>query len=113
MNFQFVPDAERLDIDTLNYSRRDFIKAMGLGVVSFAVPGCTNLPERSRDKAAEKKPNIIFCMSDDQGWGDTGYNGHPFEKVYSFYIDNMASVIWYNRQTTGCIGTYDTAGDNT
>jgi len=23
------------------------------------------------------KPNIILCMTDDQGWGDTGYNGHP------------------------------------
>mgnify|MGYP001077293566 CR=1 FL=1 len=69
MSFQLVPDAERIDMDTLNYSRRDFIKAMGLGVVSFAVPGCTNLPERSADKAAEKKPNIIFCMSEDQGWG--------------------------------------------
>jgi len=75
-------------MDTLNYSRRDFIKAMGLGVVSFAVPGCTNLPERSADKAAEKKPNIIFCMSDDQGWGDTGYNGHPVLKTPN--LDQMA-----------------------
>jgi arylsulfatase A-like enzyme len=23
-------------------------------------------------------PNIILCMTDDQGWGDTGYNGHPY-----------------------------------
>lgn len=23
------------------------------------------------------KPNIILCMADDQGWGDTAYNGHP------------------------------------
>jgi len=27
------------------------------------------------------KPNIILVMSDDQGWGDTGYNGHPFVKT--------------------------------
>ena len=27
--------------------------------------------------ASEKRPNIILMMSDDQGWGDTGYNGHP------------------------------------
>ena len=25
-----------------------------------------------------RKPNIILVMADDQGWGDTGYNGHPF-----------------------------------
>jgi len=24
-----------------------------------------------------ERPNIILCMTDDQGWGDTGYNGHP------------------------------------
>ena len=24
------------------------------------------------------KPHIILVMADDQGWGDTGYNGHPF-----------------------------------
>ena len=23
------------------------------------------------------QPNIILIMTDDQGWGDTGYNGHP------------------------------------
>ena len=27
---------------------------------------------------AAAPPNVILCMSDDQGWGDTGYNGHPF-----------------------------------
>ena len=26
-------------------------------------------------------PNIILCMADDQGWGDTGYNGHPYLKT--------------------------------
>lgn len=23
------------------------------------------------------RPNVILFMDDDQGWGDTGYNGHP------------------------------------
>ncbi len=38
-------------------------------------------------KGAER-PNIILCMSDDQGWGDTGYNGHPRLKTPS--LDLMA-----------------------
>ncbi len=33
-------------------------------------------------------PNIILCMSDDQGWGDTGYNGHPVLKTPN--LDRMA-----------------------
>jgi arylsulfatase A-like enzyme len=28
-----------------------------------------------------EKPNIILCMTDDQGWGDTAYNGHPYLKT--------------------------------
>ena len=42
-------------------------------------------------KAAEDgpRPNVILCMSDDQGWGDTAYNGHPFLKTP--HLDRMAS----------------------
>jgi len=28
-----------------------------------------------------KRPNILLVMTDDQGWGDTGYNGHPVLKT--------------------------------
>ncbi|EMI41037.1 sulfatase-like hydrolase/transferase [Rhodopirellula sp. SWK7] len=41
---------------------------------------------RNRSNAA---PNIILVMADDQGWGDTGYNGHPF--VQTPEIDAMAN----------------------
>ncbi|MEM8735503.1 MAG: sulfatase-like hydrolase/transferase, partial [Planctomycetota bacterium] len=39
-------------------------------------------------KVNEKRPNIILVMADDQGWGDTGYNGHPF--VLTPELDAMA-----------------------
>jgi len=35
-------------------------------------------------------PNIILCMTDDQGWGDTSYNGHPELKTPT--LDAMAAV---------------------
>ncbi len=35
-----------------------------------------------------KRPNIVLVMADDQGWGDTGYNGHPELKTPN--LDEMA-----------------------
>ena len=35
-----------------------------------------------------EKPHIVLVMADDQGWGDTGYNGHPFVKTPT--MDAMA-----------------------
>ena len=37
--------------------------------------------------AAPSKPNIILCMTDDQGWGDVGYNGHQTLKTP--HLDKM------------------------
>ncbi|MDA7529779.1 sulfatase-like hydrolase/transferase [bacterium] len=36
---------------------------------------------------AAEQPNIILIMTDDQGWGDTGYNGHPHLKTP--HLDQM------------------------
>ena len=38
--------------------------------------------------AEAKSPNIILCMTDDQGWGDVGYNGHPHLKTP--HLDQMS-----------------------
>jgi arylsulfatase A-like enzyme len=35
------------------------------------------------------QPNIILIMSDDQGWGDAGFQGHPF--LQTPHLDQMAS----------------------
>ncbi|WP_455244453.1 sulfatase family protein [Petrachloros mirabilis] len=41
----------------------------------------------AKDKGPQQ-PNIILCMTDDQGWGDTGYNGHPVLRTP--HLDQMA-----------------------
>jgi len=37
-----------------------------------------------------KRPNIILCMADDQGWGDVSYNGHEVLKTPA--LDEMAAA---------------------
>ena len=38
----------------------------------------------------ETLPNMVFIMTDDQGWGDVGYNGHP--KIKTPHLDDMAKT---------------------
>lgn len=59
------------------------MKGLGLSVV-FGLS-----PETAFCKSSQKnRPNIILMMSDDQGWGDTGYNGHPV--LETPYLDQMS-----------------------
>jgi arylsulfatase A-like enzyme len=43
--------------------RRNFLKTIGLGMASMAVPGC-----RRSSEQISKPPNIIFLLTDDQRW---------------------------------------------
>ncbi|MHC4153560.1 MAG: sulfatase-like hydrolase/transferase [Planctomycetota bacterium] len=70
---------------TLN--RRDFLKTVGLGAVSFAVPGCAGLSNSPSNNPSAKKPNIVFIMADDIGqpvlgcYGGTSYNTPNLDKL--------------------------------
>ena len=43
----------------------------------------------SRSSAAAERPNIVLIMTDDQGWGQTGYYKHPVLKTP--HLDAMAA----------------------
>jgi arylsulfatase A len=70
---------------TLN--RRDFLKAVGLGAASFAMPGCTGLSNPLSNKSSAKGPNIVFIMADDIGqpvlgcYGGTSYQTPNLDKL--------------------------------
>lgn len=66
--------------------RREFLKAVGAGVC-LASTGCASTAGTASSK---RKPNIILCMADDQGWGDTGYYAHPVVKTPN--LDAMATA---------------------
>jgi arylsulfatase A-like enzyme len=56
--------------------------------VAFCLPALLLLLSLTGLRATEK-PNIVLMMSDDQGWGETSYNGHPHLKTP--VLDAMAA----------------------
>ncbi len=52
-----------------NWTRRDFLKALGLGALAANVPAVGALADGS------KRPNIVLIMSDDMGFSDLGCYG--------------------------------------
>ena len=62
------------------YRRRDFLKAIGLGAMSLAIPGCNGSSGLSLGSPLDalrrdKKPNIVLIMADDMGYSDIGCYG--------------------------------------
>jgi arylsulfatase A-like enzyme len=51
---------------------------------------------RAAQPQPDKRPNFVLCMTDDQGWGDVGYNG--LKQVATPNLDAMAAAgIRFNR----------------
>jgi len=65
-------------------TRREFIKKIG----QFTLTG-TFLPGLITSCTSDKKPNIIFILADDLGYGDIGCYGQT--KIKTPYLDRMAN----------------------
>jgi len=62
-------------------------------LAALAVLWCTDLgafPPVESPAAEPARPNIVLMMADDQGWGETGYNGHP--QLKTPVLDEMAAT---------------------
>jgi len=64
-------------------TRREFLRLMGLGAASMAVPRLACAARASR-----KKPNILFILIDDLGWSDVGCYGNQFHETPN--VDRLA-----------------------
>jgi arylsulfatase A-like enzyme len=70
-------------------TRRDFIKAVGLAAAGFCLSGCGGGILNSRGSKSAKKPNILFILADDFGYGDIScYNSES--KVATPNLDKLA-----------------------
>ncbi len=68
---------------TRYWDRRDFLKTVGTGMAALPFAGM------GRAGAAEgRRPNIIFIMADDMGYGDLGVYGQ--EHIQMPHVDQMA-----------------------
>ena len=76
-------------METVGYTRRDFLKKVGLGAASLAVPGCAGGAQRVSPKASTDKPNFIIIFTDDQGYQDVGCFGSP--NINTPNLDRMAA----------------------
>jgi arylsulfatase A-like enzyme len=69
---------------TPDYSRRDFLKAVGTTAASFAISGCALAGEPTA-----QKPNILMILVDDLGYGDLSSYGATDMKTP--HIDSLAA----------------------
>ncbi len=80
-------------------NRREFLRALGYGAAALAMP-------RALLGGQKKKPNIIFIMADDMGYGDVGcYN--PKSKIPTPNMDKLAreGVRFTNAHTPSAVCT--------
>jgi arylsulfatase A-like enzyme len=72
-----------------NPSRRDFLKSVGVGLTTVAFAQYARWLDRAEAKEPAGKPNILFILADDLGYGDLGCYGQ--KQIQTPNIDRLAA----------------------
>ena len=73
----------------LNFSRRNFLKALSLGITTITANGCAGLTRLTSGNTSGEKPNIIFILADELGWAELVSYGNKFNETPN--LDKLAS----------------------
>jgi len=68
----------------IDFNRRSFLKALGAGMASLAIPDYIKANQQASDK-----PNFVIIFTDDQGYQDVGCFGSP--AITTPNLDRMAA----------------------
>ena len=70
-------------------SRRNFLKSVFYSAAALSVTGCKGAPRQNVVNSSKNKPNIIFILCDDLGYGDLGCYGQA--KIKTPNIDILSA----------------------
>jgi len=65
------------------------VRALAISAVLSVLTALLSLAPAARGSNPGDRPNLIFCMTDDQGYGDVGYRRHPVLQTPE--LDQMAA----------------------
>jgi arylsulfatase A len=76
-------------MQTSHWTRRDFLRALGIGVAAAAIPGCTESLRTPASTGQNRPPNFVVIFMDDMGYADIGSFGAQGYKTPN--LDRMAA----------------------
>ncbi len=85
-------------------NRRTFLRGMTASGALLAAPSLGGLERAfAQQTGSRRKPNIIFILGDDWGWGDLGCYGH--RALRTPHLDKMAAqgTLWTNFYCNGSV----------
>jgi arylsulfatase A-like enzyme len=81
---------KQIDMSRQYYTRRDFLKLVGLGSATMAIQGCESTSGLFSDRISKDKSNIIFILADDLGFAELGCYGNNFNETPN--LDKLAGL---------------------